>query len=151
VITSDDARRHELPAVGMRMIIGRVGLVPMVFPQPGWYVRFESPPGGLVVFDVRVCDDLAPEAVARGNELHFVGTEQVRLAGALHVAALCESGGDNELMRMGWCLVPIQHARGRLVVRLATRIPVGESPSWASVLRFAGHRILTDSFHLMEA
>ncbi len=156
VISADEARTHDLPAVGMRMVVGNVGMSPSLFPKVGWYLQFISPPGGPKVFDVRVCQETALDAVVResfgtgDDTLVHTGSAEVPFAGATRTAALCESGGDNDFMRMTWCLVPIAHRNGRLVVRLGTSLRVGDAPSWERVMSDRDLATLANSFTLLE-
>ncbi len=150
VITADEARSHGLSAIGMRMIVGRIGMMPQTFPEPGWYVRFVSPPGGPRAFVIAECADPTPEAMVRvlDAKATFVGTQEVMLAGAPRIAALAETGHDYPHTHMGWCLVPIDHALGRLVVRFGSGTG-GATPSWETLLRIDGFRILTESLAII--
>jgi hypothetical protein len=145
VITAAAAASHGLPAIGLRMIVGHVGMMPEVFPEPGSYVRFVAPPGGPRAFGIAVCEDAAPEAVVRALDAKamLVGTQEVQLAGASRITVLAETGRDYPMTHMGWCLVLIDHARGRLVVRVGEGIR--GAGSWEALMRYDGFRILTES------
>jgi len=157
VLSADDARRHELPAVGMRMIIGRTGLLAHRFPRPGVYLQLSGPPGGVVGVEISACTDASPLELARqlfadlpGPVPTFGDVEQVQLAGALREAVACDLGSPTPFARRACCVVKVAHRSGSALVRFSGGLAPGVPLSCAAVLANQALRIIASSFTLEE-
>ncbi len=152
VLRAEDARPHQLPAVGMRMIVGRTGLLARTFPRAGTYLELVSPPGGACSFVVEACDDAPVTDLARHlftGEVVFAAPEHIAFAGGQRTAVACESR-DPMGRRIASCLVTVSHRTGTVLALLTSGLAAGAALSCAAVLGHPSLAIIAGSFTLEE-